>query len=185
MKEIWKDIKGYEGLYKISSLGRVWSCRSNKELKQKQSKYGYMKVNLCVDKINKTYNVHRLVAESFIPNPNNLPQVNHRNEDKTCNIVDNLEFCSAKYNSNFGTHKDKLRIASTGRKMPKYGIEKAAEKHKKRIGMFKDGVFVNEYNSAADASRDNENYNYVSISACCCGRLKTYRGYEWKFIKNK
>lgn len=182
MNEIWRDIKGYEGFYKVSNLGKVWSCRSEKELKQKQNKFGYMRVNLCVENSNKTHLVHRLVAEAFIPNPDNLPQVNHKDEDKTNNSVGNLEFCNAKYNSNYGTHKDKLKISSTGRKMPKYAVDKAAEKHKKRIGMFKNGVLVKEYESAADANNDNENFNYVSISACCNGRIKTYRGYEWKFI---
>lgn len=101
---------------------------------------------------------------------------------KTDNRVENLEVCTAKYNSNYGTHPDKLRKANTGRTMPQYGVEKAAEKHKKPVASYRNGVLVKRYNSAADAHREDPNLSYVSISAACHGRLDTYRGLEWRFI---
>ena len=103
MKEIFKDIKNYEGLYQVSNLGRVYSVRNNKILKPKLNKYGYLSVNLKYKGSRVTKSIHRLVGEAFIPNPNDLPQVNHKDEDKTNNCVDNLEWCTAKYNHNYGT----------------------------------------------------------------------------------
>lgn len=115
MKEIWKDIKGYEGFYQISNLGNVRSLQrkapSGKSVKQiirKQSidKNGYCVVGLNKNKTQKTYKVHRLVAIAFIDNPKNLPEVNHKDEDKTNNNVSNLEWCDAKYNLTYGSRKD-------------------------------------------------------------------------------
>ena len=119
-KEIWKPIKGYEGLYEVSNLGRVKSleriCKGGhnsirvvKEKILKQCYCGrdrdYLNVKLCKNSKSKTIQVHRLVATTFIPNPLNLPQVNHKKEfEKWNNSVDNLEWCTAKYNCNYGTH---------------------------------------------------------------------------------
>ena len=107
MKEIFKDIKNYEGLYQVSNLGRVYSIRNNKILKPKLNKCGYLSVNLKYKGSHVTKSIHRLVAQTFIENPYNFPQVNHIDEDKTNNCVDNLEWCSAKYNINYGTRKEK------------------------------------------------------------------------------
>lgn len=122
MNEEWRDILGYEGLYKVSNLGMVYSMKRKKIMKLSKTEKGYYKVYLMKDGTGKHKKVHRLVAEAFIPNPNNLPQVNHKDEDKTNNIVTNLEWCTAEYNSNYGTHKEKLRIASTGRILPKDAV---------------------------------------------------------------
>ena len=114
--EEWKSIPGYEGLYEVSSYGRVKSLeryKSNnggiqlikeKILKPHNTKKGYLTVQFS----NKIFKVHRLVAEAFIPNPDNLPMVNHKDEDKTNNNVDNLEWCTAKYNSNYGTAIERM-----------------------------------------------------------------------------
>ena len=115
-EEIWRPIEGYEGLYEVSSYGRVKSVdryvksKSNsyrlikgKVLSGSITKYGYVRCNIKVNGVLKGYFVHRLVAEAFIPNPDNLPQVNHKNEVKSDNCVDNLEWCDAKYNLNYGT----------------------------------------------------------------------------------
>ena len=118
MIEEWRPVVGYEGLYEVSSYGRVRSLdryderncfREGRILKLYTSRVGYLRVQLSLNSKKKMYLVHRLVAEAFIPNPDNLPEVNHLDEDKTNNRVENLEFCDRKYNINFGTRKDKVR----------------------------------------------------------------------------
>lgn len=107
MEEIWEDIEGYEGLYQISNLGRVWSVKSNIYLKGGIIS-GYLSVGLCKDRHSTNFLIHRLVAKAFVPNPLNLPQVNHIDEDKFNNRADNLEWCTAKYNSNYGERNSKI-----------------------------------------------------------------------------
>ena len=124
--EQWKDIDGYEGLYQVSSEGRIKSLRRYKKsrgdgiteigeklMKLHLNQRGYCQVPLCKDNMVRMFAVHRLVAQAFIPNPDNLPQVNHKNEDKTLNTVENLEWCTNEYNSRYGTRGqrigDKLR----------------------------------------------------------------------------
>lgn len=102
MKEIWKDIKGYEGLYIISNTGKVKGLKYNKLLKPVLQK-GYLYIHLCKNSKDRAYLLHRLVAQHFIDNPDNLPEVNHKDENKVNNDVSNLEWCTAKYNSNYGT----------------------------------------------------------------------------------
>lgn len=102
-KEVWKDIKHYEGLYKISNYGRVWSVHKQDFKAPHTKDNGYMFVQLYKNGKMRNEHVHRLVALTFIPNPHNLPQVNHKDEDKSNNCVDNLEWCDCKYNNNYGT----------------------------------------------------------------------------------
>lgn len=118
IEEIWKDILGYEGFYQVSSFGRVRSLdrydsrnyfRKGRILKLSADRKGYLRVGLHSNGKEKFYSVHRLVAEAFIHNPDNLPEVNHIDEDKTNNRVENLEFCDSKYNNNYGTRKDRIR----------------------------------------------------------------------------
>lgn len=120
MQEIWKSVHNYEGYYEVSNLGRVRSVdriifRKNgtklplkSHILPQQQYYGNsiiprLRVNLCKNGVNKVFNVHRLVAEAFIPNPNNLPQVNHKDENPLNNNVNNLEWCDNVYNHNYGT----------------------------------------------------------------------------------
>lgn len=117
-REEWKDIKGYEGIYQISNMGRVKSLSNGKYKKEKIRKYrkdkdGYLQLNLHKNNVMTTFKVHRLVAEAFIPNPHNLPQVNHKDEDKTNNRVDNLEWCTVEYNNNYGTRNKRIANALT------------------------------------------------------------------------
>lgn len=109
MVEIWKDIKGYEGLYQVSNLGRIKSLGNLQNRKEKLLKVniynGYCIVYLYKNNKKKSYLCHRLVAEAFIPNPDNLPQVNHKDENKLNNRVDNLEWCTSKYNVNYSSAK--------------------------------------------------------------------------------
>lgn len=119
--EIWKDIKGYEGLYQVSNYGNVKSLnylRTGKEriLKQGTRKGGYKRVALCNNGEMKFYLVHRLVAEVFLENPRNLPQVNHKDENSSNNHVSNLEWCTPKENSNYGTRNKRIGNAHKGEK---------------------------------------------------------------------
>ena len=131
MKELWKNIKGYEGLYQISNLGNVKSLsrkvqftnshgtavRITKTKILKPGKQGlYLGVVLRKDGIGKSYYIHRLLAEHFIPNPNNLPEVNHKDENKFNNDLNNLEWCTHQYNSSYGTISEKHSKANKGRK---------------------------------------------------------------------
>lgn len=102
-----KDIIGFEGLYSITDQGNVWSYYTNKFLKPVLGANGYLKVTLVKDGKKYTKAVHRLVAETFILNPDNLSLVNHKDENKMNNSVDNLEWCNHLYNSNYGTHPER------------------------------------------------------------------------------
>lgn len=112
--EIWKDIKGYEGLYLVSNLGDVYSCLSNKKLKP-GSDNGYLKVNLCKNNKVKQFTVHRLVALAFLPNENNYPCVNHKDENPSNNNVNNLEWCTYKYNNNYGSIRERISKTLKGK----------------------------------------------------------------------
>lgn len=167
--EEWRDIKGYEGLYMVSNLGNVKSLnylRNGKEgiLKPKEDRYGYMQVVIRKDGKNKNYTVHRLVAQAFLPNPDNLPQVNHKDEDKTNNNVDNLEWCSPKYNLNYGTRNKR---ASEKKIKPVIGINEVS------------GLIL-EFPSTVEAERQTGIANQ-NISACCRGRQKSAGGYYWYY----
>ena len=121
MKEIWKDVLHYEGYYQVSNFGRVRaveryvkSCRDGSEryayghiMPQFDNGHGYLFVNLYKDNKAKREYVHRLVALAFVPNPDNLPQVNHKDEVKSNNVPENLEWCDCKYNNNYGTRKER------------------------------------------------------------------------------
>ena len=104
LTEVWKDVVNYEGLYQVSNLGRVKGVKSQRILKASNSgNCGYEKVGIFKNGKVKYMSTHRLVAIAFIPNPDNLPQVNHKDEVKTNNFVENLEFCTNIYNMNYGT----------------------------------------------------------------------------------
>ena len=165
-EEIWCPIKGYEGLYEVSDQGRVKSLKFGKEriMKNIRNKDGYLSVGLRKNREQKLYLVHRLVAQTFIPNPDNLPEVNHKDEDKINNKVSNLEWCDRKYNQNYGT-----------------GIQRMAEKKSKSVLQYtKSGEFVKEWKSGMDVQR-NINYSRSDISLCCNGKLKSANGFVWKF----
>lgn len=178
MKEEWRDIQGYEGLYQVSNLGRVkslermvsfgWSHRtiSEKILKQFKLNSGYLFVCLKKDGKGKNKTIHRLVAEAFIPNPDNLPQCNHKDENPLNNCLENLEWCDAKYNCNYGTHMEKL----------KKSLSKSINKC---VIAYKDGVEVMRFNSVNDAGRNG--FDASHISKCCRGIYKKHKGLTWKY----
>lgn len=107
--ENWKDIDGYNGLYQVSDLGRVFSVQRNKILKPCKNKAGYLVVNLWKNRVQKTYNVHSLVANAFLDKTGE--EINHKDEDKTNNRADNLEWCNRKYNINYGTGRERAGIS--------------------------------------------------------------------------
>lgn len=138
--EIWKDIEGYEGLYQVSNMGNVKSLnykRSGKErlLKPRKNKLGYMFVGLYKDNKPKNFRVHRLVAMTFLENPNNLSCVNHKDENPSNNHVDNLEFCTHEYNMNYGTIKERKSKKMKGKfkseNHPMYGKHHTEESKQK------------------------------------------------------
>lgn len=162
--EIWRDIKDYEGLYQVSNLGRVKSLKYGKEKILKGYKYrgGYLRVDLYKERKVKHFPIHRLVASAFINNPNNLPQVNHKDEDKTNNCAENLEYCDSSYNTNFGTRNERI-----------------AEKNKIKILQFtKDGELVRKWDSASQVERVLGFY-HSDISKCCNGKRKSVGGFKW------
>ena len=122
MKEIWKDIPDFEGLYQVSNLGNVKTLdkyvgtgiKHNSKVKRKEkilkqyNKRGYLQVSLSKNNKRYYFNVHRLVVQAFIPNLDNLPQVNHKDENPMNNCIENLEWCTAKYNCNYGTRNKRI-----------------------------------------------------------------------------
>lgn len=124
--EEWRDIKGYEGKYQISNLGRVKSLRdSHNNYREKYIKSrirrGYLSVTLCNKGKQKQFLVHRLIAEAFIPNPNNYPQVNHKDENKLNNNIENLEWCTVLYNNCYGTRLKRVGEKNSGKGNAMYG----------------------------------------------------------------
>lgn len=160
MNEIWKDIKDFIGLYQVSNCGRVkrligYQCKNERILKPRKHKCGYFAVILYKDGVTKSYSIHRLVAQAFLPNPNNLPQVNHKNENKTDNRVENLEWCDQKYNCQYSFAKTILQFD-------------------------KQGNFIKEWSSMIEVEKQL-GYGKGNISNCCLGKLKSAYGYIWKY----
>ena len=135
MKEVWKDIQDYEGFYQVSNLGRIKSLGNSKTRKEKILKPIYHKqyyqITLSKNNIRIQYRVHRLVAEAFIPNPDNLPQVNHKDENKLNNYVDNLEWCDALYNNNYKDKGKRISKTKTGHTVSQETRNKISETLKK------------------------------------------------------
>ena len=161
MIEELKDIKDYEGEYAITRDGRVWSYKSNKFLKHGLVK-GYHRVCLCKEGKCKNFRVHRLVAQTFIPNPEGLPEVNHKDEDKSNNNVNNLEWCSYEYNNNYGTRTER---AAKKQSIPVYCIEL-------------NKIFYGARQAARELGLDNS-----SIIKCCKGKAKTHKGYHFRYAE--
>lgn len=213
-KEIWKDIDGYEGLYKVSSYGNVLSlkyCGSNRKhlLAPNIDHRGYLMAHLSKRGKTKTFKIHRLVASAFIPNPDNLPQVNHKDGDKLNNCVDNLEWCTCSYNVKHaydtglsmpywkGKKRDpllieKLRNTHIGKKQDKEWIQKRTGKQKgenhpyaKKVTQYDlQGNFIREYNLVKEAAEAN-GLKLNNVSACLRGKSKTSGGYIWKYANLK
>ena len=147
-----KDIKNYEGLYAVTSCGKVWSYKYKKFLKPEDNGHGYLRVKLCKDGKEKKYMIHRLVAEAYLPNHENLPQVDHIDENKTHNYLNNLQWI---------TNRDNCR-KSHNKPILQYTLE---------------GEFVREWSSATDVGKEAQS----NIWCCLNGRTKSAYGYIWKY----
>lgn len=194
MEEIWRDICGYEGYYQVSNYGRVkrlgrlyWNVPNESYsffpeniLCGHYTPKGYKRVLLSKDCKQKKYLVHRLVATAFIPNPNNLPQVNHKDEDKTNNFVyvnedgtvdlekSNLEWCDNKYNCNYGTQR-KEKLTKGRRAVLQYDLQ---------------GNFIKEYEGIKKAEQETHVWS-SSISLCCRGLCESRGGFIWRYSETQ
>jgi hypothetical protein len=160
--EEWRDIDGYEGLYQVSNLGNVRSFYSNKTLKGGTDLGGYKIVSLRKNMTQKTKTVHRLVATAFIPNPDNLPCINHIDENKNNNSVNNLEWCTHQYNNTYGTFTER-RIKKRYKVVRQYDM---------------DGNFIKEYTGLVNAQKET-GINRNNITSVAKGKRNHAGGYKW------
>lgn len=180
MSEVWKDIVNYEGFYQVSNLGRVRSLdrydnrgifHKSQIIKPKEHPRGYYGISLWKEGKQSQFLVHRLVAQAFIPNENDMPDINHRNENKTDNRADNLEWCDKEYNNNYGQHH---------------------EKHNSAIGWYmrsviqlsSDGETIATYPSVSEAAR-SIGVSAKAIRLCISGKNKKCGGYRWKYLQTQ
>ena len=200
MEEIWKDIVGYEGRYKISNLGNVLSTgnyingRKHKErlVKTRKNKGGYVTVCLYTGQIGRTCMLHRLIAEAFIPNPQNKPFIDHINTIRDDNRISNLRWCTAKENCNnplsLKHTRESSKIAFNKESVRKERSERmkkindiVVEKRRKKVLQFTiDGDFIAEHKSVRYAAKSiNGHPHYITF--VCSGEWKQYKGFVWKY----
>ena len=187
MEEIWKDIPGYEKYYMASTLGRIKSKDRviKTVLKGKEIKYikrgrimtpclnsgKYLGLPINTDKLKKSENVHRLIAITFLPNPNNLPCVNHKDENKLNNCVDNLEWCTYQHNN-----VQKNRLAKS------LETFNANPKNRRKVYQYtKDGAFIKEYESVKEATKEMGLKHSSGIYLSCNHNNCYARGFKWSF----
>lgn len=209
MKEyLWKDIKGYEGLYQVSNLGNIKSMprtivtnnRFGKMTKYTKSreikphlnkKTGYYQVHLSKNKKTKMFLLHRLVAETFIPNMDNKPQINHINANKTDNRIENLEWCTSSENikhafaNNLSHSNFKVQCGSKHHFFGKHhsieSKQKMKESHYKKIIQYdKNNKLIKIWNGIKQIEEEL-NINNGNISQCCRSKRKTAGGYIWRY----
>ena len=198
MEEIWKDIKEYEGLYQVSNLGNIKSLRRNKLIKYSKDNKGYLRTSLAKNGINRTVKVHRIVAQAFINNDENKPQVNHKNGNKTDNNVENLEWVSNQENQNhswntglrkkgkehwsYGKIPPQLaKVIGCGKNNPNYnnrGVKNPLSKKVQQLD--KENKIIKLWYGIAEASRELKICSNT-ISLCCKGKRKTAGGYKWQY----
>lgn len=166
MPEIWKPVTTYEGLYEVSNKGFVRSIKTQKIIIPRKPR-GYLQVGLSKNGIRKGFYIHRLVALAFIENKNKYKEINHIDENKCNNDVSNLEWCSRKYNCNYGTKTQRAK-------------NKICHKV---FQLSKDNEIVNYFNSIEDAHLFT-GVNRGHISSCTNNKRKTAGGYKWVLFNN-
>ena len=172
--EIYKDIEGYEGLYQVSNKGNVKSFVNNNGVSREKVlkpaiRNGYKKVTLYKNKTFKRFYVHRLVAQAFIENPNNYPCINHKDECKTNNVVSNIEWCTQKYNINYGTcikRRSESQINHPNKSKQVYQYSKELE-------------LIAVWESINECGRNG--YDQGNVARCCRGERKSHKGYIWSY----
>lgn len=169
MLEIWRDIKNYEGIYEVSNLGRIKSISRNGTIKEnrilKPNKVmGYSQVGLQKYGTRKYKKIHRLVAEAFIPNPENKKEVNHKDGNKANNCVDNLEWVTTSENQLHSYYELKNNIKSV-------------------IQLSLNNEIIKEWESIAKVEQELKISN-ADICKCCKGKRKTAGGYKWRYKEN-
>lgn len=158
------DIKGYEGKYAVTSCGKVWSYKTKKFLKIDKNSKGYERVHLCKNNVGKHLAIHKLVAIAYIPNPDNLPQVNHKDENKENNEVSNLEWCDERYNTNYESAR-----------------QRQADKVCKAIVCIETGrVFLSQIEAGKTLT-----VSHRHISDCCKNQRHTCGGYHWRYASKE
>ena len=155
-----RDIKGYEGLYAVTSCGKIYSYKRKAFLRPGKNSRGYLCVNLSKNGKSKTYYLHRLVVETYIPNPENKLEINHKDENKTNNCVNNLEWISHKDNCNFGTRN-----------------ERSGKARRKKVVCIETQEIFNSLTEAGKAINRSES----NISQCLKGIINTCAGYHWAY----
>lgn len=174
--ELWADIPGYEGLYQASTFGNIRSVFGNK-LKAAKYSRDYLQVTLYKGGHKKCLSVHRLVATTFIPNPQNMPEVNHKDENKLNNRLENLEWCTRAYNNSYGTAVER-HVQNTDYYSDAY--LKARQKRRIAVYQYIGGRCIARYESSKAAS-DATKIQRENIIAVLKGRRKSAGGYQWKY----
>lgn len=192
---IFRPVPGYERLYSVSNKGDVLSHRTGKLLAPKKNNSGYLRVTLCRGKDNhRTFGIHRLVAKAFIPNPTNKPTVNHINEVKTDNRVENLEWATNAEQNAHGTRTARA-IAHTdwGKRTTKIDYDAVAKRHdyqaqhmcgRKCVEVSKDGELIGVYRSQREAA-EACGVHTSKVSACVNGNRKQTKGYTFRRIETE
>lgn len=165
MKEEWKEIKGYEELYRISNTGKIYSNITNKFIKPFINNGNYYEVVLKKEKRSKHFRVHRLVAEAFIENKNNCRCVNHIDGNKKNNNVNNLEWCTHKENMNHAVKYKLIHTKGKKTKINQYDLN---------------NNFIKTWDSIREIEKEY-NVTHTSIRYCCMGKNKTCKGYIWRY----
>lgn len=186
IKEIWKPVVGYEGLYEVSCLGNVRGLmfltrygtmsrrKTPRVCKQETTHDGYKRVALSRNKELRHFSVHRLVAAAFIPNPGNLPAVNHKNESPANNTIENLEWCTPQYNSNYGTLPQRIMERQTN-----------SPAHSKEVIQFtKDWKELERFPSTSEAYRRTGIKCDNIQRAARKPATRTAGGYHWKYVND-